>query len=217
MTELEKKMVVLFDEFGTPSLKDSNIHNYFLGVSIPYELSNEYKIFNALDEHAGLSNSKPLKIDKIKKHRANVIANVIADLDVYISANYIDLTNLVLRCYLPIYAEFGNISRRLWRNSDKRKDSHILHSQILESCLFEIISTYTEENKTGKYHFEICIDDWSYPKTDTHIILDYSAEMLQKHIQELINQNKKTETETIIDPIKFLVQRLIEEKVLLMF
>ncbi|MCH7519535.1 MAG: hypothetical protein IH964_10995, partial [Candidatus Dadabacteria bacterium] len=71
----QSEIIVLFDEFGTPSFKDINTNNYFMGVSALYELDKEEDILNALDQSMGLSKSKPLKNDKIGKQRAITISN----------------------------------------------------------------------------------------------------------------------------------------------
>lgn len=203
MIATEKKIVVLFDEFGTPTFKNTNTSEFFLGVSALYEFSEEAKIFNALNTHMGLSNSKSLKNNRIDNKRANDIAQETINHNLRITAKYLNLSNPILHNYTDVYMKFGNFSRKLWRGVKERKDVHFLHSQILETCLFDIISRYVEGNVVGRYHFEICIDDWSYPETDTHIILEYSAESLQKHIQAFIYEYITTETEIIIEPIKF--------------
>ena len=203
MTATEKKIVVLFDEFGTPTFKNNNTSDFFLGVAALYELSDEDKIFNALDGHMGLSNTKSLKNGRIKVARANEIAKEIVKHDVKINAKYLDLTNPLLHHYTEFYTKFGNFSRNLWRRVKDSKDAHFLHSQILEDCLFDIISRFIEDNTPGKYRFEICIDDWSYPTTDRNIVLEYSPQSLQKHIQEFINGSIIKDAVIIIEPIKF--------------
>ena len=203
MTTTEKKIVVLFDEFGTPTFKNTNTSDYFLGVAVLYELSDEDKIFNALNMLMGLSNSKPLKNDRIDNHRAVNIAKEICKHNLYITAKYIKLTDNILRKNTENYILFGNFSRRIFRGVDEGKDVHFLHSQILETCLFDIISRFLDKS-IGKHRFEISIDNWNYPRTDIHIIVDYSSESFQKHIQEFINDYIKTDTQIYIGPIQFL-------------
>ena len=195
------KVLVLFDEFGSPTFDKGN--NTFVGVAVLYEHSEECEIFNSLKELMGLSNSKPLKNDRISKGRAIRIAKEIAHQNIKVNVKYLNLTNTTLREYTKTYTVFGNFSRKLWRGIEGRKDAHFLHSQVLQSCLFDIISRYTAISTIQKHHIEIIVDDWSYPKTDTHIVLDYSAENLQKHIQELINNHDNSDTTVTIEPIQF--------------
>lgn len=151
----------------------------------------------------GLSNSKPLKNDRISKDRAIRIAREVAQQNIKINVKYLDLTNPTLQEYTNTYTVFGNFSRKFWRGVGGRKDAHFLHSQVLQSCLFDIIDRHTAISTIQKHRIEIIMDDWSYPKTDTHIILDYSAENLQKHIQDLLNDHNDSDTTVAIEPIKF--------------
>ncbi|MEW6144482.1 MAG: hypothetical protein AB1598_05635 [Thermodesulfobacteriota bacterium] len=203
MATKEKEIIVLFDEFGTPTFKNNNTSDYFLGVAVLYELSDEDQIFNALDRLMGLSNSTSLKNDRIENQRAVNIAKQICQHNLYITAKCIDLANNILRNNTENYTLFGNFSRRIFRGVDERKDAHFLHSQILGTCLFDVISRFLEKN-TGKHRFEILIDNWNYPKTDIHIIVDYSTESLQQRLKELHDIDTKTDTQISLEPIKFL-------------
>ena len=55
----EEKLIVLFDEFGTPTFNILNNNSIFLGVTALYKFEDEDKVFNNADKLMGLSRSKP--------------------------------------------------------------------------------------------------------------------------------------------------------------
>lgn len=182
----EEQLIVLFDENGTPTFNTPDSKGVFLGVSALYKFEHEDKIFDDTDKLMGLSKSKPLKNDKISSLKALDIAQQIGKLDLTIVSKYISLKNNDLKEVTEIYMAFGNLSRIIYRGIKKeRKTAHILHTQILEYCLFDIISSYILAHEVDSYTFEIYLDDWSYPTTDKHIVLQYASKNVEKNCENL--------------------------------
>ena len=57
-----KNMVALFDESGTPAISFDQRTDWFIGVGVTYEQSDEDVIFAKAKADFGLANSKPLKM-----------------------------------------------------------------------------------------------------------------------------------------------------------
>jgi hypothetical protein len=200
----EEKLIVLFDEFGTPTFNKSNNKGIFLGVTALYKFEHEDKIFDDADKVMGLSKSKPLKNDKISSQKALDMTQQVGKHDLTILSKYISLKNNDLKEIIETYSKFGNLSRKIFRGIEKeRKPAHILHTQISEYCLFDIISSHIVDHEVDSYIFEIYIDNWSYPTPDEHIVLKYAPENLEKQLRELINDYGRG-SKIIIKPKEFL-------------
>src|SRR6266851_6419925 len=89
----EEKLIVLFDEFGTPTFNTPDSRGIFLGVAALYKFEHEDKIFDDSDKLMGLSKSKPLKNDKISTQKALDIAQQVGKHDLTIESKYISLKN----------------------------------------------------------------------------------------------------------------------------
>lgn len=195
----EKKIIVLFDEYGTPTLSVKRSQDIFLGVSVLYDSSKEEDIFNSCDAIMGLSKSRPLKNDLINVSKAINISKVIGKKDLSIQSKFLTLNKSALKEIIKIYKPFGDFTRELYRGIKKeRKDAQILYPHILESCIYDIIARYLESEDVGKYVFEIFIDDWGFPKTDEHIALGYGKSSLEKKLQEFIAEGIKKDLDISI-------------------
>ncbi|MCG7852420.1 MAG: hypothetical protein MIO92_07845 [Methanosarcinaceae archaeon] len=75
-----KNMIVLFDESGTPTINNDQRTDWFIGVGVAYQKSDENGIFAKCEADFDLSNSKPLKNDRIRTSRVIRMANLLADL-----------------------------------------------------------------------------------------------------------------------------------------
>ena len=197
--DFEKKIIVLFDEYGTPTLSLNRVQDIFLGVSVLYELSEEDNIFNRCDTIMGLSKSKPLKNDQISVSKAIDISKVLGKQALSISAKYLTLNNPALKDIIEIYKPFCNFTREIWRGIKKeRKDVQILYPQILERCIFDIIARYLESVDSGKYVFQIFIDDWGFPKPDEHIALNFGKSSLEKKVRQFVVHDIKKDSDISI-------------------
>lgn len=92
-----KNMVVLFDESGTPAISFDQRTDWFIGVGVTYEQSDEDVIFSKGKADFGLTNSKPLKNHSITNSRAVSIAKLLADLPVSIYVSSVNTANQTLR------------------------------------------------------------------------------------------------------------------------
>src|SRR5918999_4828678 len=157
-----KNMVTLFDESGTPAISFDQRTEWFIGVGVTYDQSDEDVIFAKAKADFGLANSKPLKNDRITKSRALSIAKVLADLPTYIYVSSVNTGNPTLRKIIVNYECFGEEARRKFRQARKRPIAQIIHSHIRDHCLFNLIVDYFNAGGDDAA-FAVFIDDWSIP------------------------------------------------------
>jgi hypothetical protein len=91
-----KNMVVLFDESGIPAITFDQRTDWFIGVGVTYEQSDEDVIFSKGKADFGLANSKPLKNYRFKNSRAVSIAKLLADLPASIYVSSVNTANPTL-------------------------------------------------------------------------------------------------------------------------
>jgi len=197
------EVIILFDEFGTPSFKDTTSSGLFMGASALYLANDEKKIFKSLDKSMGLSKTQPVKNNKISKNRAKIIARETSSKKLHIAARYLDLNNKQLELVTNDYLRLSNLGRQIWREVKGRKDVHLLHSQILLHCIFDNILEFLGCYQGGNIQFNIFIDSFSYPKTDLHIVHEYCSNNLLKHVQKYIDNDMNKQVNVSFDPIKF--------------
>jgi|LGOV01.1.fsa_nt_gb hypothetical protein len=179
-----KNIVVLFDESGTPTISDDQRSDWFLGVGVAYEQSHEEVIFSKCEADFGLANSKPLKNDRITNSRVLSIAKLLADLPVSIYVSSVNTANPKLRKIIVDYECFGEKVRREFRHARKRPIPQIIHSLVLDHCLFNLITGYFEAGDDDAA-FAIFIDDWSISENDIDISLVHRATSLYERIRPL--------------------------------
>ncbi len=179
-----KNMVVLFDESGTPAISNDQRTDLFLGVGVAYEQSDEEVIFSKGKAAFGLANSKPLKNYRITNSRAVSIAKLLADLPVSIYVSSVNTANPTLRKIIFDYECFSEKARRKFRQARKRPIPQIIHSHVLDHCLFNLITGYFEAGG-GDAAFAVFIDDWSIPENDIDISLGHRATSLYEKISPL--------------------------------
>ncbi len=179
-----KNMVVLFDESGTPIIKDDPRTDWFLGVGIAYEQSAEEMIFARCKDAFGLAKSKPLKNDGIGNSRAVCIAKILADLPVSIFISRVNTADPKYRETIVDYEDFGNKVRQEFRQIRGRPIAQIIHSNILSHCLFYLITGYFEQGGSDAA-FALFIDNWSIPEKDIDISRSFRTESLYERISSL--------------------------------
>lgn len=185
-----KNMVVLFDESGTPAISNDQRTDWFLGVGVAYQQSDEKSIFGKCDADFGLSNSKPLKNYRIGTSRVIRMANLLAGLPLSIYVSAVNKANPTLRDVIGKYEPFGAKARQISRKIRKRPIPQIIHSLVLDHCLFNLITGYFEEYG-GDAAFAIFIDDWSIPQNDIDISLEHRAKSLYEKVSLLFSEFKK--------------------------
>jgi len=177
-----KNMIVLFDESGTPAISNDQRTDWFLGVGVAYEQWDEEVIFSKCEADFGLANSKPLKNYRITNSRAVNIAKLLVGLPVSIYVSSVNTTNPTFRKIIVDYECFGESARRKFRQAGKRRIAQIIHSHVLDHCLFNVITGYFEAGG-GDATFAVLIDDWSIPENDIDISLRQRAASLQEKIR----------------------------------
>ena len=179
-----KNMIVLFDESGTPAISNDQRTDWFIGVGVAYEQSDEEVIFSRCKADFGLANSKPLKNDRITNSRAVRIAKLLADLPVSIYVSSVNTANSTFRKIIIDYECFGEKARHKFRQARKRPIAQIIHSHVLDHCLFNLITGYFDEGGRDAA-FAVFIDDWSIPEKDIDISLVHRATSQYEKISSL--------------------------------
>lgn len=185
-----KNMIALFDESGTPTINNDQRTDWFIGVGVAYQKSDENGIFAKCEADFGLSNSKPLKNDRIRTSRVIRMANLLADLPLSIYVSAVNTANPTLRNIVRSYELFGANIRQNFRQIRKRPIPQIIHSHVLDQCIFNLITGYFEEYGNDAA-FAIFIDDWSIPENDVEISLEHRAKSLYEKISTLCSKFKK--------------------------
>lgn len=186
-----EKYIVLFDEYGTATFKENSESDIFAGTSILYRAEDEQQIFDSLDEFLRFSRKKPLKNKDINNERAIRIANALCATNIQIVFKYLNLRDKNYQDVISNYELIGNFARKIVRGIRGRKISQILHHEILNNCIMGIIGNHLEHILQGRLQYEIFIDNLSIPNSDRHLSLNYGAESLQHHIQDLANKFDK--------------------------
>ena len=181
---MSEKMIILFDEYGTPTLREDRENKFFVGVALSYNVLNETMIFNQMKDLSGLENQNPLKNNKITTKRAIAIANKLKQLPAFIVTVFIDLSNKDFIETIRVYYPLSNKIREVERNIKGRKIAQFIHSKVLERCLFDSITLCCEHINATK-SFNIFIDAWSIPREDIYIYLNYRADSLSRRIGKL--------------------------------
>jgi len=196
------KVIILFDEQGTPTLSEKRETDYFLGVSVAYNSDLESDLFANCNDLFGLSKSKPMKNDKISSSRAFEIAEFLSNLDLLINIYYLDLCDKELQSTVELYEEFSNNFRTKFRNVRSRPIPQILYNQILDHTLFISISDYMKFHQITS-HFSIYVDNWSFPNCDVNIALNMTGQSLAQKNND-INKKFFPGAFTICDNIQLL-------------
>ncbi len=176
--DIEKQVIVLFDEHGTPTFRPDRETDCFLGVTVTYNLTNEKEIFNSCSKLFGLSNTKPLKNRHIKNERAEQIANLAINLPIQIVVRSVNLDNEEFKQSLTIYEQWGNELREKYKLAGERNIAQILYSQILVETVFTSIINYLERHMFNSI-ISIYVDHHSFPKDVIEILLKYWAQRIQ--------------------------------------
>lgn len=178
-------MTVLFDESGTPEIGNNDRTDWFLGVAVRYDRSAENEIFSECRNEFGLSNTKPRKNDRIKNSRATRIAELLANLPVSMFVSGVNTADPEYREIIVEFERFGNKTRAQYRpESRQRPIAQIIHSQVLDHCLFHSITDHFEARNEDAA-FSVFIDNWSIPEDDVEIYLELRARSLNGQISTL--------------------------------
>ena len=129
-----------------------------------------------------------MKNNRISTDRAIRIARVLTDLPLSISVSGIDTTDPEFRRIVKNYKRFEKKARATHRPEVRERPiAQIIHSHVLDHCLFHSISGYFESGG-GDAHFSVFIDNWSIPKDDVDIYLEHRAASLHRSISSLCSK-----------------------------
>ena len=179
---------MLFDESGTPQIVGKYRNEWFLGCGVWYEQSAETEIFARCNEAVGLSKNKPMKNHRISIDRVIRIARILTDLPLSIYASGIDTTDPEFRRIVKNYKRFAKKARATHRPEVRERPiPHIIHSHVLDHCLFHSISGYFEAG--GSYaHVSVFIDNWSIHRDDVNVYLEERVGSLHRSISPLCSK-----------------------------
>ena len=197
-----ENMILLFDESGTPTINDDKRTDWFLGVSVVYTQSDEELIFSECEVAVGLAKSKPLKNSAIGDSRALDILKLLVELPVTIYVSSVNVADPNLRKIIVDYERFCEKGRREFRQVRKRPIAQIIHSNVLDHCLFNSIVGHFESGG-GDAAFEVFTDDWAIPENDVKISLENRSLSLYEQIMPLCANLKLGRLESIA-PLKLL-------------
>lgn len=183
-----KDVTVLFDESGTPEIGNNDRTDWFLGVAVRYDQSAESEIFSKCTHEFGLSNTRPLKNDRIKNSRAIRIAELLAALPLSIFVSGVNTADPEYREIIVDYVRLGNMARKQFRHVGERPIAQTMHSQLIDHCLFHSIMDCFEGGG-GDAEFSVYIDNWSIPQSDVGIYLGDRAMSLDSHISSFCDRH----------------------------
>lgn len=184
-----KDVTVLFDESGTPQIVGKYRNEWFLGCGVWYEQSAETEIFARCYEAVGLSKNRPMKNHRISIARVIRIARILADLPLAIQVSGINTTDPEFRRIVKEYERFGRKTRAIHRPEVRdRSIGQIIHSHVLDHCLFHSIADYFEAGGRDA-HVSVFIDNWSIPRDDIGVYLENRAECLHRSITPLCSKH----------------------------
>jgi len=153
----KREIILLFDEQGTPTLRPDRETDWFLGVAVTYDLANEKEIFSTCSKLFGLSNVRPLKNNRISNLRAERISTLVTELPIQTIISSVNLSNDEFQRVVTLYEELENMLRKKHRQIRERPIAQILHSQVLDECLFKSIMNYMERHLTSSA-FSVHVD-----------------------------------------------------------
>ena len=177
-----KDVTVLFDESGTPQIFGKYRREWFLGCGVWYEQPVKTDIFARCNDAFGLSRNRPMKNNRISTDRAIRIARVLMDLPLSISVSGIHTTDPEFRRIVKNYKRFEKKARATHRPEVRdRSIGQIIHSHLLDHCLFHSISGYFEAGGSDA-HVSVFIDNWSPPNNDVGAYLKERVAALHRSI-----------------------------------
>ena len=183
----KQDLILLFDEQGTPTFGNSRETDFFLGIGIIYNNIDEETIFNQCYDLFGLSNTNPLKNQRISNSRANDISRIVENLPIKITICKINLSDREFQDVVNLYGEFGTAMRKIHRQIRGRPISQILHTHILSDTLYISVTLYVKQY-TCDSNFSIFIDNWSMPVNDIEIELSKRCQTLQQNTNDLFSK-----------------------------
>lgn len=186
-SNLEKQIIVLFDEQGTPTFEPNRETDFFLGVAVTYEFVREKNIFDACNDLFGLSNHKPLKNNRISNSRAERIVGLVIQLPIQLVVIAVNLGNKEFQHIVIAYEQRGNKLRKEYRQVGERNIAQILHSQIIDECIPPSIFHHMDRHLTSSA-FSIHMDNWAIPRSDMEIYLQDRTRSIETKVNSFYEE-----------------------------
>lgn len=129
-----------------------------------------------------------MKNHRISIDRVTRIARILTDLPLTIYVSGIDTTDPEFRRIVKEYERFGRKTRAIHRPEVRdRSIGQIIHSHVLDHCLFHSIADYFEDGKNDA-HVSVFIDNWSVPNDDAGVYLEERVASLHRRISSLCSK-----------------------------
>jgi hypothetical protein len=178
-------LILLFDEQGTPTFRPDREMDVFLGIAVLYSIFHEDHIFKSTKALFGLSNSKPLRNNRISGDRIDEISKLLYSLPVQLSIASVNLSDSQFQQSVKLHEKLGDQLRPRHRSVKGRPLAHIIHQFVLVECIFQSIWNYSGRTQRNS-RFLIHIDDWSIPISDRNIYLEELSRLLEVNISRSI-------------------------------
>ena len=195
----EEEIIYLFDESGRAILSPIDPH-IFLGIGVLYNRDNEDDFFKTCDELFCLSTKDPLKNIKISNELALTIAKKIVELKIPIVCTWIDLNNENLITTIKSCIDLLGELKKYHHLRGSRKEAHYLHDKILDKNIFDLLGLFLYDKSNVTLRIKPFIDNWSIPKLEKKVSLNYRSLSIKEKIQEMshhFDQNILLEVENI--------------------
>jgi len=186
-SNLERQIIVLFDEQGTPTFGPDRETDWFLGVTVTYDLADEERILSSCSELFGLSKAKPLKNRHIDNARAEQISDLVIKLPIQLVVRSVYLSNDEFQQALTAYKQLGNKLRKKHRQVGERNIAQILYSQILVETVFTSIIGYMERHLVSSA-ISVYVDHWFFPRYDIGIHLKDWPKGIQRDVNSFYEE-----------------------------
>jgi hypothetical protein len=183
----QRKAIVLYDEQGTPTFQPGRESNWFLGVAVKYDLSDEGDIFGSCSKLFGLSRAKPLKNRYINKARAEQISHLAVELPIQIVARSVHLGNWEFCQALTAYEQLASELRKKYRQVRESNIAQRLFSQVLVETVFTSIMHYTERH-LANCAVSVYVDAWSFPRDDIEIHLSEWPKLIERDVNSFYKE-----------------------------
>jgi hypothetical protein len=184
--------IFLFDEYGTPTFESGRESDVFIGVSCLYNKSDEKNIFESVNSIIGLNNERTKKSTELSANGSISFARAISKHNIDLTVAYLDLKDPDLEAITNDYSRIGNKVRLQTRaqyepNIRERKISHIIHSNILATSMFEPVANLLRNTTFPLYLIEPYIDELAIPKCDLQHYLILRAKSIEEQIRIMID------------------------------
>jgi hypothetical protein len=181
------ELTMLFDESGTPTLKNDRESDFFLGVTLTYPTELENDLFLVDPGLFNLESKTPKKNSKIKLSKIESIGEYILNQSILWCICYLDLSSEEFQEVAATYHDYYNCIRSTIRTVRDRPVAQILYNQLISDSVFYSIQHSFESSPTD-LDFNIFLDNWSHPVDDEKIVLELTPQSMTKRSNEILEK-----------------------------